>query len=184
MKNKLCNIVLTGFRATGKTTVGRSIARRLGYGFIDTDTEICRQLGASVAEIVAQYGWPHFRKAEAKLLESLCAASNMIIATGGGAIEHQAQWQDLRRRSFVVWLDADVATIKKRISSDPVSVHQRPDLSPDNASVEDETAQILQRRNPLYSAGSDLRLDTGSNTPEELAASLQETIILLMKMDS
>ncbi|MGD9947930.1 MAG: shikimate kinase [Desulfobulbus sp.] len=176
MKKKLSNIVLTGFRATGKSTVGKILAQRLGYTYLDIDIEICRQFGSTVAEIVARYGWAHFRQAEAKLLGELRSQSNMVIATGGGAIEHYVQWQSMRQVSFVVWLDADVDTLKKRISSDPASAHQRPNLSLGNSSAEDETDKILQRRTPLYFAGSDLRLDTVMHTPEELAAALHETI--------
>ncbi len=175
MKKKFRNIVLTGFRATGKSTVGRILAARLGYTYLDTDTEICRQLGATVAEIVEQYGWGYFRQAEAEVLDQVCSASNLVIATGGGAIEHQTPWQHLRSVSFVVWLDADVATIKSRIASDPVSAHQRPHLSL-AAPQEDETDKILRRRAPLYSAGSDLRLDTTLHTPEELAVAIHETV--------
>lgn len=175
MKKKLSNIVLTGFRATGKSTVGKMIAQRLGYAYLDTDREICRQLGATVTEIVEQHGWGYFREAEARVLDQLCAASHTVIATGGGAIEHQAHWQRLRDVSYVVWLDADAVTIKKRIASDPVSAHQRPRLSA-GPPVEDETDKLLQRRTPLYSAGSDLCLDTVLYTPEELAAALHEVV--------
>lgn len=176
MKTKNNNIVLTGFRATGKSTVGRIIARKLGYPFIDTDAEICHQLGATIADMVAQYGWPYFRQAEAKLLRELCSLSNWVVATGGGAIEHHDEWRSLRRVSFVVWLDADITTITQRISSDPASVRQRPDLGLEKSSFQDETAMLLHRRIPLYAAGSDLRLDTGAYTPDELAATLHETL--------
>lgn len=175
MKKIFRKIVLTGFRATGKSSVGRALAVRLGYSYLDTDAEICRQLGATVAEIVEHHGWEYFRQAEARILEQLCSASHVVIATGGGAIEHQGPWQRLHNASFVVWLDADVATIKQRIAADSVSAHQRPPLSLENP-MEDETDKILRRRTPLYSAGSDLRLDTTRHTPEELAAAIHETV--------
>ena len=175
MKKKLNNIVLTGFRGTGKSTVGKKIAQRLGYAYVDTDQEICRQLGATIAEIVERYGWAYFRQAEARVLEQLCATRHTVIATGGGAIEHHEQWQRLREVSFVVWLDADAETIKQRIASDPKSAHQRPRLSSENQ-IEDETDQLLERRKPIYSAGSDLRLDTAMHTPEQLAAAFLETV--------
>ena len=177
MKKKINQIVLTGFRATGKSTVGKLLAQRLGYTFLDTDVEICRQLGATVTEIVERYGWPHFRHAEADILDALCSRSNMVIATGGGAIEHHAQWQRLQEISFVVWLDADVATIQTRIADDPVSADQRPALSLERSSGSDATRQILQRRNPHYQSGSDLRLDTVLMRPDELAVVIHETII-------
>nr|WP_321466279.1 shikimate kinase [uncultured Desulfobulbus sp.] len=184
MKKKLSNIVLTGFRATGKSTLGRIIAQKLGYGFLDTDTEICRRFGATVAEIVTEHGWDIFRQAEAKLLSELCLVSGMIIATGGGAIEHLAQWQPLREVSYVVWLDADAGTIHSRVSTDPVSTHQRPRLSLASPSGKDEIDAMLRYRNPLYAAGSDLRLDTVGHTPEELAAGLCEVLELLREKEN
>jgi len=184
MKKKLSNIVLTGFRATGKSTLGRIIAQKLGYEFLDTDTEICRRFGATVAEIVAEHGWGTFRQAEAQLLRELSLVSGMIIATGGGAIEHQAQWQSLREVSYVVWLDADADTINSRISADPVSTHQRPRLTLTSPSGKDEIDAMLQYRNPLYAAGSDLRLDTVGHPPEELVARLREALEGLRKMES
>jgi shikimate kinase len=172
MKKKRTNIVLTGFRATGKSTVGKIVAEQLGYTFLDTDIELCRQLGASVAEIVAFHGWPFFRQAEAELLHRLSFQTHQVIATGGGAIEHQQQWRLLRRESFVVWLDADVATIQARITSDPLSAAQRPALPTACKTLEDEIVLLLQRRAPLYASGSDVRFDTVGTPPTQLAEQL------------
>lgn len=172
MKNRHNNIVLTGFRATGKSTVGKIVAEQLGYTFLDTDIELTRQLGASIADIVTLHGWPFFRQFEAELLHRLCSQSHKIIATGGGAIEHRRQWQMLRQVSFVVWLDADLATIQSRITSDPLSSSQRPALFVGDGQVVDETTLVLQRRTPLYEAGSDMRLDTVGRDPVLLAAQL------------
>ena len=179
MKSKRSNIVLTGFRATGKSTVGKIIAEQLGYTFLDTDVELTSKLGASIADIVTRHGWPFFRQFEAALLRRLCSQSHTVIATGGGAIEHRRQWQMLHQVSFVVWLDADVATIRSRITSDPISLSQRPALLAGDGQVEDETTLLLQRRAPLYAAGSDIRLDTVGRPPEILAAQLLDSFLAL-----
>lgn len=152
-------IFLTGFRATGKSTLGRLVAKQLAYRFLDTDQALTEQLGATIAQTVARHGWPFFRRAEAQLLHDLSSASGVVIATGGGAIEHQAEWQRLRRTSLVVWLDADTATIKQRIAADTASPAQRPALI-SGAAPEDEITQLLNQRAPLYALGSDLCLDT------------------------
>ena len=172
MKTAMQLIVLTGFRATGKSTVGRLVAAALGYRFLDTDRELTTRLGASIAEVVRRHGWPYFRQAEAALLSELPTRSKVVVATGGGAIEHRAAWQALRKSGFVAWLDADVATITRRIAADYMSADQRPALLADQASMQQETALLVERREPLYAAGSDLRFDTATMLPEEVAEKL------------
>lgn len=174
-------IVLTGFRATGKSTIGLLVAQQLGYRFLDTDQVLTRQLGASIAHVVASHGWPHFRRAEAQLLHDLSSASDVVIATGGGAIEHQAEWRRLRCDSLVVWLEADAATINQRIAADGASIAQRPALI-SGAAPEDEIAQLLSRRAPLYARGSDLRLDTVNASLQELVALVCDDFVRRRKL--
>lgn len=164
-------IVLTGLRATGKSTLGLLAASQLEYQFLDTDQVLMQQLGTTIAQIVASHGWPFFRRAEAQLIAELSSASEMVIATGGGAIEHQVEWELLRRESFVVWLDADVATINRRIVADSTSTAQRPALI-SGSSPEEEISQLLRKRAPLYALGSDLRLDTAQASMQDLVVSV------------
>lgn len=171
MNARIKNIVLTGFRATGKTSVGRALAAQLEWAFLDTDVLLCQRLGAPIAEIVARHGWPIFREAECRLLREVPALEATVVATGGGAIEHQREWQALRDRCFVVWLDADIATIRQRLDEDPHSVQQRPSLT--GQAVLDEVEALLEKRRPLYGAGSDLRLETVDKTPAQLAEAIR-----------
>lgn len=164
------NIILTGFRATGKSLLGRLLAERLGYCFIDGDALLCERLGAPIAEIVADHGWAFFRQAERQLLAEVPAMTRTVLATGGGAIEHQHQWQQLRGGGYVIWLDADVATIRQRMGADPASARQRPSLT--GRPIDDEITELLHRRRPLYAAGSDLRLDTVGQDPAALLESI------------
>lgn len=172
MNNKIKNIVLTGFRATGKSLIGRMLAQKLRFTFIDADMVLCERLGAPIADIVAQYGWAFFRQAERQLLMEVPAMEQTVLATGGGAIEHQEEWLRIRSSSFVVWLDADAATIRQRMSNDPNSAGQRPSLT--GISAHDEIEELLLRRAPLYSAGSHLRLDTVGKAPSNLVESIVE----------
>jgi shikimate kinase len=176
MNEKSKNIVLTGFRATGKSLVGKLLAERLCYSFIDTDILLRQRLGAPIADIVDRHGWPFFRQAERRLLAEVPGMVETVLATGGGAIEHETQWQRLRKCCYVVWLDADAETIKQRVRDDPESSGQRPSLT--GRPVGDEIDDLLQRRAPLYAAGSDLRLDTVGRTPEALV----QTIIDQMRI--
>ena len=161
------NLILTGFRATGKTSVGRIVAARLRWTFLDTDELARERLGAPIAEIVARHGWSFFRTAERQLLLELTAMRQTVLATGGGAIEHHKEWSELRRCALVVWLDAESDTIRQRLRDDPDSGHQRPSLT--GQTVTDEIEHLMERRRPMYAAGSDLRLDTEDKTPEQLA---------------
>lgn len=174
MNTHMKNIVLTGFRATGKTSVGQALAAQLKWAFLDTDVLLCQRLGASIAEIVARHGWPTFREAESQLLRELPALEATVVATGGGAIEHRDEWQALRDRCLVVWLDADMATIRQRLGDDPHSAQQRPSLT--GQAVVDEVEALLEKRKPLYLAGSDLRLDTVGKTPERLAETIRKAM--------
>ncbi|WP_035245355.1 shikimate kinase [Desulfogranum mediterraneum] len=166
MEKKQTSILLTGFRATGKSVVGALLAERLGFQLVDSDQEICRRRGMTVAEIVAQSGWEGFRRAEQELLLELCDAERVVLAVGGGAIEHQELWPQLRQSYWVVWLRADVATIVQRMGDDHASSGQRPSLT--GLGRAEEVAALLTRRTPLYRDGSDLALDTDQSRPAQL----------------
>ncbi|HFQ89171.1 MAG TPA: shikimate kinase [Desulfobulbus sp.] len=169
-------LVLTGFRATGKSVLGRELARRLGYGFLDTDELLCRRLGCAVAEYVALHGWQGFREQERLLLAELAGSRELVIATGGGAILHHPQWQRLRQGAVVVWLQADAETIVRRMATDRATAGQRPSLT--GADPATETRALLAERTPLYAAGSDLAVDTVGRPPgalvEEILGRLAE----------
>lgn len=99
-----------------------------------------------------------------------------VLATGGGAIENQQEWKQLRSNGYVVWLDADIATIQQRLMADSVSAQQRPSLT--GQAIQDEIGVLLERRLPMYLAGSDLRLATDGKEPEELADQILRSIDL------
>ncbi len=164
-------IVLTGFRATGKTAVGKILARLTNFQFLDTDQELCQRMGCSIAEAVQQQGWQYFREQERSLLNELPSWQKTIIATGGGAILHQEEWQELRQGSLVVWLRTDLATTLSRLSLDQKTAEQRPALNKqeEGQGPAKGIAAVLAEREPLYRAGSDLVLDTVGKSPEVLA---------------
>jgi len=167
-------IVLTGFRGTGKTTVGRQLARMLGYDFLDTDQVLEERLGSTIAVFVQANGWDGFRRAERELLEELAQVRRVVVATVGGAILHRDAWERLRQGGFVVWLQADGATIGRRLAADPVSAVQRPPLSSEDP--EREIEEQLALRTPLYAAGSDLTVDSARLTPEAIATLIHEQL--------
>lgn len=166
MKKTIQSILLTGFRATGKSLIGQLLAERLEYRFIDTDHELCRRTKQSVQEIVAERGWQGFRTLERALLQEMAGQKKTVLAVGGGAIEHEDIWQLLRAHYYIIWLQADKQTILSRMAADDKTSKQRPALTSQN--VEDEIEAILARRLPLYESGSDMALDTATGTPVQL----------------
>lgn len=164
-------ILLTGFRATGKSLVGQVLADRLGVEFLDTDALLCQQFGCSLADYVAEYGWARFRKMEECLLLNLCERSAVVIATGGGAVLHEQAWQSLRRQSVSVWLQADEHIIERRLTADVHSEHQRPSLTGMEPCL--EIKELLFERTPLYLRGSDFGVRTDNCTPMELARKIE-----------
>ena len=175
LQRSLPLVVLTGFRATGKTAVGRILAKLLDYRFIDTDEVITGRLGCSIAESVGRDGWQPFRDLEQEVLGELTAEKNAVIATGGGAVLHRKIWQKLYDQAFVIWLRADVATILSRLGADKKTALQRPSLS--GQDQETEIHALLAKREPMYRAGADMILDTKNRTPKALAATIFRQLI-------
>jgi shikimate kinase len=165
------NIILTGYRATGKSAVGRLLAQRLGRTFLDTDRLIEERQGCTIKELVAAHGWPYFREVENKLLDELAGGTGLVIATGGGAILHRQAWAALRASGLVVWLTADRETICRRLEADGVTEVQRPSLT--GQGIDKEVAGVLAEREPLYREGSDLAIDTACRSPEEVAREIE-----------
>ncbi|MDA3971779.1 MAG: shikimate kinase AroL [Desulfobulbaceae bacterium] len=151
------NIILIGYRATGKTTVGRLLADRLGFSFVDVDQAIEQQEGRCIADMVQQHGWDYFRQREKEMLVELADQKNHVIATGGGAILHQDIWPSLKQSGLVIWLKADIQTICRRLANDAVSDSQRPSLTGED--IQQEVSPVLRERTPLYETSSHLTLD-------------------------
>lgn len=110
------NIVLVGFMGSGKTTVGREVARRLGWSFVDTDDEIVRQAGKSIAAIFADEGEEHFRCLENRVVRKLAAMKETVIATGGGVVKNADNLRLLAATGVLFWLQLEPEEIHRRIS--------------------------------------------------------------------
>lgn len=152
------NIILIGYRATGKTSVGRQLAQDLGLNFVDLDEEIARETGMTIEKLVAQSGWGRFRELERQTLVAISKKTDQVIATGGGAVLHQDIWSQVRQGNLVVWLQADVATIIARMQGDSKSAEQRPSLT--GQEIAEEVSEVLAQRLPLYAKSSDVQLST------------------------
>ncbi len=112
------HLILIGFSGTGKTLVGREVARRLGWEFVDTDAEIQKRAGKPIPRIFAEDGEPAFRGLEKAALREACAGLGRVIATGGGSVVDPENRELMLRRGYVVCLDAQPQTIYNRLLGD------------------------------------------------------------------
>ena len=166
------NIFLIGPMGSGKTTIGKQLARKFGLQFIDCDQELERLTGASVNLIFDLEGEAGFRQREKQLLDTLTAKTGVLIATGGGAICSEENRHVLQSRGFVVYLKTSVESQLKQLSHDK----SRPLLQADNR--EQRLRQLAQVRNPLYAETADLVFSTRNSsiyvTAKALAAAISK----------
>ena len=161
------NIVLIGYRGTGKSTVGRLLAARLGRDLVSTDAEIVNRVQRTIPEIVAQEGWENFRDLESDICRELASRDQLVIDTGGGAILRAQNVEALKKNSTVFWLTASVETIAKRIGGD----NQRPSLTGTKSFV-DEIQDVLRERTPKYQAAADYVIATDDRSINQLVETL------------
>jgi len=163
----MMNLVLIGYRATGKTTLARCLAQRLGWDWIDADVEIEHRAGKSIARIFAEEGEPAFRDLEAEVIADLCGRTRLVVAAGGGAPLREESRRAMRQAGQVVWLTATPETILARMSGDATTAERRPSLT--NQPPLEEIVQLLSRRDPIYRQSAHLIVDTECKLPEQLA---------------
>lgn len=161
------NIVLIGYRGTGKSTVGRLLAARLGREFVSTDAEIVKRAQRTIPEIVAQQGWDYFRDLESDICRELASRDHLVIDTGGGAILRAQNVEALKKDGTVFWLTASVETIAKRIGGD----NQRPSLTGTKSFV-DEIQDVLLERTPKYRAAAEHIITTDDRSINQLVETL------------
>ena len=148
------NIVLIGFMGSGKSSVGRMLAKRLKFRFLDTDKLIEERAWLSIKDIFAKHGEEYFRERETATIASLAGARQHIIATGGGIVTQPRNVPLLHKLGWVVLLKADPDEIFRRVARNK----QRPLLQ-----VEDPRARVetmLAERQPLYEQAADFCVDS------------------------
>jgi shikimate kinase len=170
------NIILIGYRATGKTTLARLLAGRLGWEWIDADVEVERRAGKSIARIFAEDGEPAFRNLEAEVTADLCRRDRQVLAAGGGAPLRPETRRIMRESGRVVWLTALPQTIHARMSGDATTTGRRPSLTDKNAL--DEIVHLLQKRETVYRETAHFEMDTEGKTPELLVGEILDVLHL------
>lgn len=161
------NIILIGFRGTGKTTIGKILAQRLGKEFIDADEYLEQKQGKTIKDIFAEGGEKLFREIEAQIISELCLLDDMVIATGGGAILSEENVRKLKKKGIIILLDADVDTLYKRIHEDAQTQQKRPNLT--NRGAYEEIEYLLAYRRPIYDRIADFVVNTANLSKNEAA---------------
>jgi shikimate kinase len=157
------NLVLVGFMGSGKSSVGREIARRWGFRFLDTDTAIRQKYRKSIPEIFALFGEQVFRDEENKALVDLQNSRHAVIATGGGIVLQPRNHPLLRSLGVVVWLTASEKVIWERVSRN----RNRPLLRTKDPRT--TISNLMSTRHPLYRSVADITVETTSLTHQEVA---------------
>ena len=158
------NIVLIGYRGTGKSVVGELLAMQLDMPLMGMDAQIVKNAGMPIPEIVEKLGWPGFRDIESEVARELAGLDNIIIDTGGGVIERPENIETLQTGSLIFWLRASVDAIVSRIQEGT----QRPALTAGKTFTE-EIAEVLEQRIPKYKSAAQFEIDTDALTPEQVA---------------
>jgi shikimate kinase len=154
------NIFLIGYRCTGKTFVGRSLAKRLELSFFDADSELVKEQGMNISEIVNRQGWDVFREMEKAVIKRVCSFDDHVVATGGGAVLDIENVRHMKESGTLVWLKATPETIKRRILQDKSTKDFRPALT--SKGFVEEIEETLLRRNPYYENAMDIFIDANS----------------------
>jgi len=159
-------IFLVGFMGSGKTTVGRLLAERLGRRFIDLDEWIVERAGKSISQIFAEDGEVYFRQLEGELLRDVVKEPELVISLGGGAFVSEINRRVVKEHGVSVWLDCTFDVILKRLGD----ASDRPlNTSPDRL------RELLESRLPSYSQ-ADVRIDAGQVWPERLVDEIMQIL--------
>jgi shikimate kinase len=160
-------VTLIGYRATGKTTLARLLARRLDCDWVDADVEIEARAGKSIASIFAEDGEPAFRDLEAQVIADLCRRDDLVLAAGGGAPLREQSRRAMRDGGTVVWLKARPETIHRRMTGDATTAERRPSLTDRDPMA--EIRHLIEQREPIYREAAHREVDTEGKTPDQLA---------------
>ena len=168
------SLYLVGMMGSGKTSTGRPLAERLGYGFVDADAVIEQAAGCSIPDIFDRDGEAGFRSLESQVLSAISQRHSLVVATGGGVVTQPENWGMLHS-GIVIWLDVMPDQLLQRLNADSTV---RPLLQ--TADPEAALNALLTERRPLY-AEADLTVVINDETPEAVADGILQLVPSLLK---
>lgn len=164
------SIVLIGYRGSGKTTIGRRLADRLWWKFVDSDEQIVARAGKTIREIFEQQGEEAFRDLEAQVVAEVLKLSDHVISLGGGAVLREANREAIKKSGHaVIYLKCDPAVLHERIAADTATAENRPALTNLGGSIE-EIKQLLDAREPIYRQTMTAELDVTNQSIDDAVA--------------
>jgi shikimate kinase len=172
------NIVLIGYRGTGKTSVGKEISKMIGYPLISTDEEITKKVGMGIKEYVRKRGWQEFREVEKDIIKRIENATSSVIDCGGGVVERWENIERLKKKGVIFWLKASCGVIVERINASS----ERPSLT--GKPVTEEISEVLSKRTPLYKKACDYEIDTDNQKISAVVGRILNIMKNVMKNES
>ena len=168
------SLYLVGMMGSGKSSTGRPLAEKLGYGFVDSDSVIAQLAGCSIPEIFQRDGEAGFRKLETQVLSAISEHHSLVVATGGGVVTRSENW-GVMHQGIVIWLDVEREQLLKRLEADSTP---RPLLQ--EADPAQALDRILNARRPQYGE-ADLTVVIEEETPDVVADGILQLLPNLIK---
>ena len=168
------SLYLIGMMGSGKSSTGRPLAERLGYGFVDADAVIEQVTGSNISEIFERDGEDHFRDLETQVPRSISERHSLVVATGGGIVTRSENW-GMMHQGIVIWLDVERDQLLLRLQKDST---QRPLLQMNDPG--EAVDEILRQRRPLYNE-ADLTVVIGTETADVVADGIIQLLPELIK---
>ena len=168
------SLYLIGMMGSGKSSTGRPLAERLGYGFVDADAVIEQVTGSNISEIFERDGEDHFRDLETQVLRSISERHSLVVATGGGIVTRSENW-GMMHQGIVIWLDVERDQLLLRLQRDST---RRPLLQVNDPG--EAVDSILGQRRPLYNE-ADLTVVIGTETADVVANGVLQLLPELIK---
>ena len=161
-------VILIGFMGVGKTSVGKRLAEKLNFDFIDTDYEIELLVNKTIPEIFENYGENYFRQLENRILKKSLKENDVVISTGGGIISTKQNYDILKNEEKVIFLDASVETIVSHLQNE---VNKRPMLTK-SKNLNNKIEELLSTRYKKYIKVSDIVIDVDGKNIDEVISQI------------
>ena len=170
------HIVIIGFMGSGKTRVGKQLAKDMALPFVDLDKIITKKMNLSIRELLERFGEPYYRALETLALKQLIHDKDRkVISLGAGLPLQEQNEKYLKEIGTIVYLKGSLATLKKRLEG------SRKDPLLDGDDRDEKIKKLLKQRDPVYEKFADIKVVTGEKPFEELIRDIEEKIVAFEK---